>query len=343
MTTKTETQTQTREAVGLTQTEAARRARVSLATWRRWETDPTSVSATTATKCRKALLPLLSPARPSRTAAKATGETAPSQPAKDNAWKAPFTQAWSDSPILTPRQAYAIAAQLNYWAEAYIGEWDGNEPLHTLAPFGYLDLRVMLLVGENRAFAALAKERCLAVAKDIERGILPFDRPGCYFDEVLMGIAVNYVPDDFDDKAEGAFDGIPARSERKVKVQYGTLDYATGKFESLGEEWAHGDDDWEAVMAAFDDEAQWDDWEVPVLIGHRLLPAILETRHPFTWFDDNPRRRPTMRDLHAEYVGMTDPEYADALGAAMRPMAEAAGLVQPATDPATNGHAKKDK
>ncbi|WP_426718196.1 hypothetical protein [Corynebacterium auriscanis] len=45
-----------------------------------------------------------------------------------------------------------------------------------------------------------------------------------------------------------------------------------------------GDDDWDVVSDGFDDVCRWDEWEVPILQGHPLLPAILAERHPYTWF-----------------------------------------------------------
>lgn len=49
------TQSTQREAVGLTQDQAARLAEVSVATWRRWERDPNSVGINAREKCEAAL------------------------------------------------------------------------------------------------------------------------------------------------------------------------------------------------------------------------------------------------------------------------------------------------
>ena len=241
-----------RETLGLTQAEAASRAGVSFATWRRWEEDPSRVRNSTRISCEKVL------DRESTSNREAAAEVTQ------------FVDAWRDRPILTPRQAYAIAGALNLWVDLYLREWLRNpheEPLHELPPFDQLDLRVMMLVDENRAWTAKAIERCIAVADELKAGILPFDRPGCYFDELLMALALPHAQVAMSDEPE-LFDLIPARV-------------------TDGDEWAL-DEDWDLVSDTFDDMCLWDEWEVPLYRSHPLLPAILAERHPFTWFNDVP-------------------------------------------------------
>ena|SRR6476659_8858004 len=87
-----------REALNLTQQEAATKAKVSVATWRRWEENPEQVKARTAIACERVL---------DRHAKERAAD------AETSAEKARFAAAWSDpSKILTPRQAYAIAKVL---------------------------------------------------------------------------------------------------------------------------------------------------------------------------------------------------------------------------------------
>lgn len=240
-----------REALGLTQAGAAARAEVSFATWRRWEEDPTKVKSATRTACERVL---------DRDAAlkSALAEQA-----------ANFERAWGDCSYLTPRQASAIASALNYWADVYICEWlrhPANEPLHQVSPFDRLDLRVMILVNDNSAWAAKARERCYAVATEIESGVLPFERPGCYFDELLMALALPDAESELVDMPE-LFEEVPGRTEASVEEGW-TLD-----------------DEWDAVSDAFDDRCRWDEWEVPLTRNHPLLATVLSERHPFSWFD----------------------------------------------------------
>lgn len=235
----------------LTQTDAARKADVSLATWRRWEEDPDSVSAKTRIACEDVL------------EGASEFERALSKSA------VAFTGSWQDSPRLTPRQAYAIAVELDGWADGEIAEWlrDPSESLHEVAPFHHFDLRVMMLVGENRAWAEAVRRRCRVISDEIEAGTLPFDRPGPLIDEVLIGATLDGAQASLKDMPE-LFERIPAREAVDDDEDY-----------------VIGDDDWDAVSDGFDDVCEWDEWEVPLRQGHPLLPAVLAQRHPFTWFD----------------------------------------------------------
>ncbi|MBT0773526.1 hypothetical protein KIH74_31555 [Kineosporia sp. J2-2] len=182
-----------------------------------------------------------------------------------------FEKAWAESPVLTPRQASAIAVILDVWADLYIGEWlkhPSVEPLHEVEPFASFDVRVMIYVNENRAWAEKARERCRAVSDEIESGTLPFDRPGCYFDELLMAAALPAAQAELADMPE-MFDDIAPR------VAIGRLDDGEGL----------SDDDWDLVADSFDDQCRWDEWEVPLYNNYPLLGVILASRHPFTWFD----------------------------------------------------------
>ncbi len=246
-----------RESLGLSQIEASQRANVSLATWRRWEANPDSVGA----KTRKACAAVLA-SKDSRP--KALRE-------KDEL----IAKSWMDNPNITPRQAAALASTLDFWADADIAEWlndPSSTPLYEVSPFDRLDLRVMIRIGENRAWAAAAKERCYAVADEIRHGILPFDRKGCFFDELLMAMALDDAEDSMKDTPE-LFTGIPARRSEDLSDE--------DKDEVVA------DEDWEGVGDYFDNECRWDEWEVPTMTGHPLLPAILDDHPPVKWFDNN--------------------------------------------------------
>jgi hypothetical protein len=245
-----------REELGLTQPDAAAQAEVSLETWQRWEDDPTSVSPDEREKCEHFLH-----MREARTelADRATA----------------FDEAWGDCPYLTPRQASAIVTAFALWSYA-IQEWlEGRsaQPLHDVGPFGSLDRRAMMYVNDNKAWAAKAQERCDALCDEIEGGVLPFDRDGCFFDELLIGAVlpeaeriVTALPEMFED--------IPARAK---------LDDSDGV-----EIWMY-EDDWDAVGEAFDDFYRWEDCKIPLYRDHPLLPDLLAGLHPFAWFD-SPQR-----------------------------------------------------
>lgn len=131
------------------------------------------------------------------------------------------------------------------------------------------DLRVMMLVGESRPWAEAVRQRCVKLSEEIEAGVLPFDRSWPLIDEVLIGAALGGAQAALEDAPE-LFDRITARDSVA---------------DEENEEYTIGDEDWDAVSDGFDDQCRWDEWEVPIRTGHPLLPAILEARHPFTWFD----------------------------------------------------------
>lgn len=245
--------TDRRTELDLTQTDAARRAGVSLATWRRWEEAPGSVSEKTRRACESAL------ERVSESDLALSKEVAA------------FTRAWQDSPRLTPRQAYAIALELDMWDDLHLSSWisDPTGPLYDVPPFDEFDLRVMMLVGESRAWAEAVRRRCRVLSDEIEAGRLPFDRPGPLIDEVLIGAALTGAQASLEDMPE-IFERVPARKAVDDEAE---------------DEYLLGDDDWDAVSDGFDDACRWDEWEVPLRQGHPLLPVILAERHPFTWFD----------------------------------------------------------
>lgn len=261
-----------RVAQGLSQAAAATRADVSLATYRRWEENPDSVSAKTRSACAAVL-----------------GDDGPFAADLRRSADA-FTAAWSDSAVLTPRQAYALALALDMWADGELHEWlrdPASAPLHDVGPFARFDRRVMFHVGESRAFADATADRCRALSQLLEQGTLPFEQPGCLMDEVLMGAALHDAQTYLSDMRE-LFEAIAER--RAVETD---------------DEYLPGDTDWDFVSDTFDDNSRWDEWEVPTMLGHHHLPAILRARHPYTWFDEVPATGPgylhnlDMATLHA--------------------------------------------
>lgn len=240
--------------LGLTQAEAARRAGRSLDTWRKWEADPESVGERSRRRCAAVLR-------------MDAGEVT-----VDSAIGAHYARTWGENPAITPRQAYAISLQLSVWADMYIAEWllSPDDPLHGISPFDDLDLRVMMMVGDNRAWAEGVRRRCREIAGEIEDGVLPCDRPGPYIDEVLVGAAMSsaatWMADDPD-----IVDGVPAR-ESVVPADD-------------EEGYIVGDYDWGELEDEYDDRCLWGDWDIPLLPGSPMLRTLLQQRHPYTWLD----------------------------------------------------------
>lgn len=109
---------------------------------------------------------------------------------------------------MTPRQAYAISVQLDVWNDIEISEWvlSPDEPLHTMGPFEALDLCVMMMVGENRAWAAGVARRCAARAwAEVDPTLV---EPVPARDETGADASdcVDRVEDDYWDELYGEFD-----------------------------------------------------------------------------------------------------------------------------------------
>lgn len=237
---------------------------MSLATWRRWEAIPESVSVETQRACERVL------------------DVRPLRLAGDDEL---FERRWADATEITPRQAYALSVVLGLWADE-LQEWIASpeEPLHHIGPFALFDGRVMFYVGESRAYADEVRERCDAVAREIEDGILPVTRPGRFIDEVLLAAALSPAQGLLADVSE-MFEGIIPR-------------HGNGDDEL-------GDEDWDALSDWLDDAAHAADWEVP--LGLPSLPVLLEKRHPFTWLDVH--RDPPSYSLHVPLVDrLPDPD-----------------------------------
>ncbi|MCO8127250.1 hypothetical protein NHL50_08520 [Acidimicrobiia bacterium EGI L10123] len=219
---------------------------MSLASWRRWEAAASSVSVEIAAACERVFT--------------------------TTSWDVEVADAWDGDGRLTPRQAAALIYILGWWHDIDLQEWleRPDEPLHQVGPFRLLDQRAMMLVDGNRTFAALARERCAAVASELQAGTLPFDRPGCFFDEVLMAVALPEAQELLLDQPD-LFETLPERTSEL----------------SGDDDCDIADDDWDVVSDGFDDAASWGDWEVPRSWNppHPLLRHLLNERPPFQWFD----------------------------------------------------------
>jgi hypothetical protein len=186
-----------------------------------------------------------------------------------------FQEAWADRPGLTPRQAFGIAAALDWFADAEIGPWledPSAEPLHTIPPFDVIDLRAMVLVNENRAWAALAAQRCSVVAEDLAAGYLSFfeEDDVCYFDQLVVVRAVRWAQNQMEDQPD-FFEGIPPRLSGPEGDDGWQLDDSAG---------------WASLSEMLDGYAARGDWNEVLFPGLRPMRDLLRKKnHPFTWFD----------------------------------------------------------
>jgi len=243
---------QRRMRLGLSQTEAAEEAGVSATTWRHWEDDPQRVSETTRLACEEVL------------------DDAEAGEAQVAEFVRHIAVAWRDCPTLAPRQALALAMSLTFFGNVAISEWLDDpleRPLHEVPPFDAFDLRVMIRIDDNRAWARAAAVRCHEVVSGIENGVLPFDRVGCFFDEMIMAPALAMAESLPSDTSPDFSSVVPSRTASNCPKG-----------------WVR-DDDWEQIHAHFTKICRWPDWEVPLLAGLPQVGALLAERHPYTWFD----------------------------------------------------------
>lgn len=245
---------QRRLKMDLTQAEAARRAGRSLDTWRKWEAEPSSVGDESRRRCAAVL--------------RLEIHEVPAEPGVGEL----YVRTWGECPFMTPRQAYAISVQLDIWNDAHIAEWvrSPDEPLHTVDPFDAFDLRVMMLLGENRAWAAGVAERCTVIAREIEGGVLPCDRPGPYIDEVLFGAAIPAAREWAEDDPS-LMESVPPREEPGLDAN--------------DDVYRVEDDDWSELYGEFDDRSRWIHYDVPLYKGNAVLRTLLNEQPPLTWLD----------------------------------------------------------
>lgn len=260
-----------RKALGLTQSQAARKAKVSLETWRRWERG-IPVRERTATRCEAALV-----SRPDSRPTAVGGAEDPSE----TDLSAPFLKSWGPdgSQLLSPFEAYALALMLDLWADGDLGEWDPREePLHDVGPFRHFDKRVMMLVDDNRSFAAMVRERCYLVAKQIEAGLLPFDTVHYLIDEVLVAAAI--------EEADGYGDDLRDLVPIPLPIVEDDNKDETLQVDGI---------DWTETACQLDDAIESMHWISPIEDGRAIdhsylysggnLAKLLAAKHPFQWFE----------------------------------------------------------
>ncbi len=176
-----------------------------------------------------------------------------------------FSTAWSGSRSLTARQAAVLYGILGSWEDEIL-DWlyrkDGPRgPLHGIAPFSLIATRALIPVSDNSAWSSLASWRCRAVADEIAAGALPFERPGCLFDELVTVIALREAHDlapDMMDELPDLFANIPGQS---------------------------GDDDWTDARREFSDRARHEEHDILLGLDHPGLRRVLDAHPPACWFD----------------------------------------------------------
>lgn len=249
------------------QTEAARLAGVSLATWRRFENDPASVSAQSRNKCQKALEKMAG--KPGREARMDLSLARLADQLQEH---------WGDRHFMTPRQAALMTTALGLWDDERFlyDELSENGPFDMFAP------TVMMHVHNNRPWAKAVYDRCKALHDLLTQGVNPLHVPHSFVDEVLMVAACREAGglEELYDEEDDSWLPEPCLPEGG--------DIEGADFEDIDI------DDIEAARM-FDDEGGWADLEenileiakhddeVEAVLGDDLLFGDAP-RHPLEWF-----------------------------------------------------------
>lgn len=245
-----------RQQRGLTQESAARIAGVSVATWRRLESEENAnFRADTLRGIRRALGLSEKELDAVMSSSAKLSPTSPSD--SERAWIDDFNRFYRNS-ILTPRQAASVSATLGSWRDdidlwisSYYGGRDA-QPLWETAPFDLLDLRVLIDVSDNTAWVAAFDERIEYAEKRMYSGIIVAKEPECFADEIIFGLAVASSREVFQDQMDvGTWSDLEAHEH---------------------------DNDWD-----YDHIFEHLDWEW-FLHGHDLVELGLTGRPPLTWF-----------------------------------------------------------
>ncbi len=267
----------------LTQAAAAQLAGVSVATWRRWENNPTEVSEATRRKCENALRKATKRTKANQALDRALAEQA-----------AQFERHWHDSLFMTPRQAHDLAGQMHLWADSSFFILD-NDSFHGGLPFDEFDLRVMMSIGENRAWLEQAGRRCHDLGDLLMHGINPLDHAHCLFDEVMLLAAVVELMETADDREEHVRPQPPARltpdaddPDQEYSDPY-DRPIEDDQWSRLGQQILSRSATPEIVEAVLGFSGFDDDWEDERQYGQSALDGIGEpgspAPHPFRWFD----------------------------------------------------------
>lgn len=277
-----------REALGLTQGEAASKAGVSLATWRRLETDSESSFRRSTVDAVERVLRLpaggLGPLR----AGESVPQTEGPRP-RASEWVSTIARSFTGDP-LTPRQAYKLGMATAGMEDDAFGGWDDFLEGRCTAGDLWLvsELPDWVLFMVNTFWLQRFREVFVEIGRRVERGEVPY--PRCVAERVALSIVLDAARETDDDVEQDMIKGNPANAA--VLKHHGDVE-----------------DDWEEVEEAlFDEDFDFKSIWLPnftrAIFGD---PTLLVERlgmdvgalHPFRWWetdldlDEDPVQTPT--------------------------------------------------
>jgi transcriptional regulator with XRE-family HTH domain len=279
-----------RNELNITQAEAAAKAGISLATWRRFEQSPgLGYRADTIRGVERAL-------RLSRKElASRLGEDRPAiaeQTGKKKAWIAPWNELWraTNWPSISPLMACAIQVALDSGRDFLESALDDSsfdpEEWPVLAEF---DSRIFIEVGENKPWYRALAKRMQHLVDAMDKGQLIDESCECFADAALFGAAVRNAIATWADDSEawaGVSNVLPIENDG---TQSPTVED--------DEDSDRGDDDdrWDLFVDDLDDRMPYREWDC-VFPEYRKIRHLLNHRPVKTWFDEPDHELEAFRD-----------------------------------------------
>jgi transcriptional regulator with XRE-family HTH domain len=264
-----------RKELGITQADAASKAGVSLATWRRFEQSPslgyrgdTIRGVLRALKLgRNELMRLLDGREPTV-----------SSGSKEKAWVGPWNELWrqSDWPSVSPRMACGIQVALDSARDMLESDIDRGDFDPEDSPLlQEFDSRIFIEVGDNKPWFRAMARRMGHLVDAMSNGQLIDESYECFADVALFGAAVRDAAAMWDTSEEmwpDVSDDLPSQSDDAVIDDEG----AGGEAD---------DDRWRAFTDDLDDRMPYREWGC-VFPEYRMTRHLLNYRPAKTWFDE---------------------------------------------------------
>ncbi|GAA0612077.1 helix-turn-helix domain-containing protein [Kribbella sandramycini] len=260
-----------RSQLGLTQQQAAEKAGVSMATWRRFEQSPgLGVRSETV----RGVLRALRLNRDELSALLDTGH-APSDP-QWTAEVAKLNKLWTDRiEGLTPRMVGALQSTLDMGQDMLRSELTNSyfDPTDD-SILEELDPRIFVAVGNNLAWYQMLAERMQYLVKELGRGRFIDESCQCFADAAIFAAAVRCAAQTWDDnESMGVWHELADDLDDDLR-----------------------DDRWDYLEEQLDELIPFREWDC-VFPEYRKARLLIERRHPHTWFDEPDDELQQFRDL----------------------------------------------
>lgn len=270
-----------RNELGITQAEAAAKAGISLATWRRFEQSPGLGYRADTIRGVERVLKL---AR--KELASLLGEDQPviaGQTDKTKAWIGPWNKLWAATtwPSISPLMACAIQVALDSGRDMLESALDDSsfdpEEWPVLREF---DSRIFIEVGENKPWYRALAKRMRHLVEAMDKGQLIDDSCECFADAALFGAAVRDAIATWDDDTD-AWSGV----SNVLPIENDGAESRTAEDDENGD-WDDVDDDrWDLFVDDLDDRMPYREWDC-IFPEYRKTRHLLNHRPVKTWFDE---------------------------------------------------------